>query len=291
MGKIGGALLGLATVWAGSLVAQPVFTGVFPPEEFALRRARVMEKIGNGVAVLQGTTERPGEQPLRQSNQFFYLTRVVEPRALLLIDGRSKQATLFLEGRNERREKMMLGPGLYPGPEAERVTGIGRVLAREEFRAQLGQAAKAQVIYTPFRPEVLGSASSYDTVALAKATKEDPWDGRLSREEAFREKVKAVAPRAEVKDLDPILDEMRGTKSAREIEVIREATRIAGPGIVEAMRDAEPGLYEYELQADAEYVFKKNGAYGAAYFALIATGPNTYYTHYHKNTARLQDGD
>jgi len=73
--------------------------------------------------------------------------------------------------------------------------------------------------------------------------------------------------------------------------VIREATRIAGLGIMEAMRDAKPGMYEYELQADAEFVFKKHGAYGPSYFALIATGTNTWYSHYHRNTAKLQDGD
>src|SRR6266704_7167085 len=89
------------------LAAQPVFTGpdVFPPEEFAARRARVMAKIGDGVAIIQGTTERPGEQPLRQANQFFYISGVVEPRAILVIDGKSKRSTLFLNPRNERREK------------------------------------------------------------------------------------------------------------------------------------------------------------------------------------------
>src|ERR1700722_10891490 len=78
------------------LWAQPVFTDIFPAEEYAARRATVMEKIGDGVAILQGTTERPGEQPLRQSNQFFYVCGVVEPRAILLIDGRSKKTALFL---------------------------------------------------------------------------------------------------------------------------------------------------------------------------------------------------
>src|SRR5205823_7801580 len=76
-----------------------------------------------------------------------------------------------------------------------------------------------------------------------------------------------------------------------EIAIIREATRIAGLGIIEAMRDARPGMKEYELQADAEYVFKKYGAYGPAYFALIATGENTWYSHYHKNTRALDAGD
>src|SRR5690348_13548510 len=70
--------------------AQQGLTDAFPPEEFAARRARLMSSIGNDVAVLQGTTERRSESPLRQSNQFFYLTGVVEPRAMLIIDGRTR---------------------------------------------------------------------------------------------------------------------------------------------------------------------------------------------------------
>lgn len=261
--------------------AQPVFTHIFPPEEFESRRAAVMEKIGDGVAILQGTTERPGEQPLRQSNQFFYISGVVEPRAILLIDGRAKKSVLFLNPRVERREKMMFGPSVGWPIETH---------PREEFAKYVAQL-EGRTIYTPFRPEVLGSASSSDPAALAKNTKNDPWDGRSSREEAFIEKLRSAAPGSSIKDLDPVLDAMRSIKSPREIAILREATNIAGWGIIEAMRDAKPGMYEYELQADAEFVFKKYGAYGAAYFALIATGQNTYYSHYHLNTAQLKDGD
>jgi Xaa-Pro aminopeptidase len=279
-------------LFAFSAAAQPVFTNVFPPDEYAMRRAKVMEKIGDSVAIMQGTTERPGEQPLRQSNQFFYVTGVVEPRALLVIDGRTKKSTLFLNPRNETREKRMFGPGLYPGDEAVKETGIEAVLPRDDFKAMLEQFGRdKRLIYTPFRPEVLGSASSSDPVTLARNTKNDPWDGRISREEQFRAKLKEFAPDSEIKDLDPILDNLRGTKDAREIAILREATRITGQGIMEAMRDARPGMFEYELQADCEFVFKKFGSYGAAYFALIATGQNTYYSHYHKDTAKLQDGD
>jgi Xaa-Pro aminopeptidase len=280
----------LVAVLALPLWGQPVFTDIFPPEEYAARRARVMGKIGEGVAILQGATERPGEQPLRQSNQFFYLCGVVEPRAILVIDGKSKKATLFLQPRNERRETVMFGPGLYPGPDAARSAGLDAVLARDEF-AKLVAGLAGRAIFTPFRPEVLGSASASDPAALARNTKNDPWDGRESREEAFRAKLKAAAPGSGIDNLDPILDELRGTKSPREIAILRDSTRIAGLGIIAAMRDCKPGMREYELQADAEYVFKKHGAYGPAYFALIASGTNTFYTHYHKNTALLQDGD
>jgi Xaa-Pro aminopeptidase len=272
--------------------AQPVFTDIFSPGEYAARRARVMAAIGDGVAILQGTTERPGEQPLRQSNQFFYVSGVVEPRAILVIDGRARRSTLFLNPRNQRREEIMFGPGLYPGEEAVRATGIEAVLPREEFaRALAGFASGKRTIYTPHRPEVLGSASAYDPAALARATKNDPWDGRPSRAEAFLARLEAAAPGSKIVDLDPLLDTLRGTKDAREIAILREATDITGKAIMEAMRDARPGMREYELQADAEFVFKKFGAYGPAYFALIATGTNTLYTHYHKDTAVLRDGD
>ena len=274
------------------LAAQPVFTDVFPPDEYAARRARVMAKIGDAVAIIQGTTERPGEQPLRQANQFFYLSGVVEPRAILVIDGRTHRSKLFLNPRNERRETMMFGPGLYPGDEAVKATGIESVVPREEFQAELNWIHDgSRAIYTPFRPEVLGCASASDPAALARATKNDPWDGRMTREEAFLQHLKSASPQSRIEDLDPILDELRGTKSPREIAILREATRIAGLGIIEAMRDARPGMKEYELQADAEYVFKKYGAYGPAYFALIATGENTWYSHYHKNTRTLDAGD
>jgi len=274
--------------------AQPVFTGtdIFPPEEFAARRARVIEKIGDGVAILQGATERPGEQPFRQNNQFFYLTGVVEPRAIAVIDGRSKRTIVFVQPLNERREQRMFGPGLHPGAESARAAGVDEMRARDEFGRALAElTADGRAIYTPLRAEVLGEASSGDAVALARATKADPWDGRESREEAFVAKLKAAAPRSDVRDLDPIVDALRSIKSPREIAVIRQATDVTDEAIVAAMTHTKPGIFEYELQAEAERVFKQHGAYGGSYFALIATGTNTIYSHYHRNTAKLSDGD
>src|SRR5262245_40376413 len=284
------SLLSIETI-STRVFAQPVFTDIFPPEEFAARRAKVMEQIGDGVAILQGTTERLGEQPFRQSNQFYYLCGVAEPRSILVVDGKAKRSTLYLYGGADRRERMF-GSAMIPGEAAAKATGLDAVLPREDFAAAVSQLVKAgRTIYTPFRPEVLGNSSSSDVIGLAKATKEDPWDGRPSREEVFVEKLKALSADAKIQSLDPILDVLRATKSPREIAIIREATRITGLAIMEAMREARPGLFEYELQADAEYIFKRNGCQGAAYFALIATGQNTFYSHYHQNTTRLKDGD
>jgi Xaa-Pro aminopeptidase len=272
-------------------IHQGPFTEDFPRDEFAARRAGVMERIGDAVAILQGTTERPGEQPFRQNNQFYYVSGVEVPRALLVIDGRSRRSTLYLPPRNAGRERAQ-GPEIFAGGEAATETGIDVVALRDEFaKAVEAFGQDSRVIYTPQRPEVLGNASAGDVRSLAAATRNDPWDGRPGRETVFLEKLKAAAPKSEIRDLDPILDTLRSVKSPREIAVVREATRIAGLGIMEAMREAEPGMYEYELQAVAEYVFKKLGSQGAAYFALVATGPNTVYSHYHRGTRKLARGD
>ena len=229
--------------------------------------------IGDGVAIVLGATEPPGEMPFRQNSQCFYLSGVVEPRAVLIADGRTKRTTVFLQPANTRRDTSMFGPALAPGPETARELGVDDVRPVAEFTAAVtALAGERRTIYTPFAAEVLGSQSQGDPSRMWKANRDDPWDGRDSREATFVARLKAMAPSLEIRDLDPIVNALRAVKSRREIALIREATRIAGAGIVAAMRATRPGRREYELQAEADYVFKKNGALGVAYFALVATG-------------------
>src|ERR1700757_5097342 len=83
----------------------PLFTDSLPKVEFAERRAKLMERIGDGIAVVQGATEDAAYVKFRQNNHFFYLTGVETPRAIVLIDGRAKTTTLYLAPRNERAER------------------------------------------------------------------------------------------------------------------------------------------------------------------------------------------
>jgi Xaa-Pro aminopeptidase len=284
-------LLALVPVTAAQIPQGP-FTDAFPPEEFAARRAAVIAAIGDAVAIIQGAVEQPAELPFRQSAQFYYLTGVEVPRAILAIDGRAKTSTLYIDPAGYRVRAF--GPSLTAGPESAKLTGLDAVLPREEFTAAVQAFGRdGRRLYVAAGSDVTGGGSRAEANGLEAATKRDAWDGRPTRYEAFVEKLRAAAGRSDlaVQNLDPIVDSIRAVKSAREIAVIREATRIAGLGIMEAMREAEPGMYEYELQAVAEYVFKKHGSQGPAYFALVATGPNTVYSHYHKGTRKLAAGE
>ena len=279
----------VGTTFAAQQTPQPYFTDAFPIEEFAARRTTVMNRIGDAIAIVQGAPEMSAEVAFRQNNQFFYLTGVEVPRAILVIDGRARRSTLYLGP--PRRERYN-GPELGPGPGAAAITGIESVVERDAFGAAVSAfAADARAIFTPFRAEVRGGGSGGEATAHARATASDPWDGRPARETVFKEKLQQAAPKSEIKDLDPIVDAMRFIKSPREIAMMREVTRITGLGIMEAMREAAPGRYEYELFAAAEWVFRRHNSQGPGYFPLSATGPNTIYSHYHRGLRKLQDGD
>jgi Xaa-Pro aminopeptidase len=276
---------------ASSAFAQPLFTDSLPKEEFAERRAKLMQKIGDGIAIIQGTAETGNALKFRQSNQFYYLTGIEVPRAILLVDGRVKRSMLFLPPRDERKERSE-GPVLVPGAEAVRLTGMDTVDARDAFEQALKAAASVRrTAYLPFRPEVLGGASVSDPRERWNASASDPWDGGKPRETLFLEKVRAAAPLLDVQDLDPLIDALRFIKSPREIALIRESTRIAGLAMLEAMRSSKAGMFEYEIEAIGDYIFKAHNAQGAAYFALVAAGTNSAYPHYHSAQTQTKDGD
>ena len=267
----------------------PLFSTSLPKEEFAARRAKVLQKIGDGVAVMQGATETASYEKFRQSNQFYYLTGVETPRAILVLDGRAKSSTLYLNPTNEQMERSE-GPLLGPGPAAEQLTGIERVVPRAEFE-QAAAGLAGRTVYTTVRGETVLMGTPDRAGAHARAREADPWDQQPSREEWFKTKLAAKAPGATFENLDAILDEMRMIKSPREIALLRESSKIAGLAMMEAMRSAEPGMYEYEIEALGDYIFKKHNAIGPAYFGLVAAGKNAAWPHYHAAQAELKAGD
>ena len=267
----------------------PLFATELPKGEFAARRAALMQRIGDGVAVLEAATETASYEKFRQSNQFYYLSGVPVPRAILIVDGRAKSSTLFLLPVNEAMERSE-GPLLSAGPAAEQLTGIEHVLPRQSFDALVPSFA-GRTIYTAVRGETVLMGTPDRAEAHRRAREADPWDLQGSREAYFRARLAEKAPRATFRNLDDILDEMRMIKSPREIALLRESSRIAGLTMMEAMRSAEPGMYEYEIEAIGDYIFKQHNAQGPAYFGLVAAGKNAAWPHYHAAQSQLKDGD
>ena len=290
--------ISLALLLPATLRAQqPHHQSHFPPEEFKARWARVYDRIGDrAVAIVQGVSLARGFALPRQSNEFYYLSGIETPGAYLLLDGRTRKATLLLPPRNERLER---NEGkVLSADDADLVrqlTGADAVAsARSMSEDWLGELLKAPApaIYTLFSPAE-GSAESRGELLTANAAiAADYWDGRPSREAHFVSLLRTRAPRADVRDLTAILDEMRSVKSPREIALIRRASQLAGLGILEAIKSTRAGLFEYQLDAAARYMFLAGGARLEGYRSITASGTaNIWNGHYYRNSSQLKDGD
>jgi Xaa-Pro aminopeptidase len=80
-------------------------------------------------------------------------------------------------------------------------------------------------------------------------------------------------------------------KSKAEIVLIKKAVEITKEAHHTAMRKAKELKYEYELQAEIEYIFKKNGAYSDAYTSIVACGNSANTLHYISNDKRLKNNE
>ncbi len=269
----------------------------FPKEEFADRRARVMSGIGtNAVALIQGAAGIPGFSVFRQSNTFYYLTGLESAHAYLLMNGKSKQSTIYLPHRDEGMERSQ-GKVLSAEDHelVKQLTGIDAVKGIEFLSADLIATGlirpPAPTLYTEFSPTEIGNDSRDELLYGQARISSDPWDGQPTRQAELISKLRNRVPQFEIRDISPLLDGMRLVKSEREIDLIRKATQIAGMGIIEAMRSTQPGVYEYQLDAAAKYVFYLHGARGDGYPSIIGGGSNAYMGHYFHKTDVLKDGD
>jgi len=115
----------------------PWYQTDFPPEEFQARWEKLFDGIGSeAVAVVQGVGMTPGFIYPRQTNEFYYLCGVETPGSYLLLDGRSRTATLFLPPRNRRLES---AEGRVLSADdvelARRLIGVDEVRSTEAMRA------------------------------------------------------------------------------------------------------------------------------------------------------------
>lgn len=268
----------------------------FPAAEFRARHNALLDKIGReAVAIVAGAPAAQGFQIFRQHNDFYYLCGVETPHSYLLLDGRSRTVNLYLPRRDAPREQN--GDRLLTAEDADavrRLTGVTGVYGVEVLARHLAAMlikTPAPRAYVPHSPSE-GVASSRDELLHQQALiASDPWDGRPSREGWFIHHLRERFPSFEIRDLSPVLDDLRLIKSEREINLIRKASRIAAEGILAAMRSTKPGVFEYQIEAAARYVFLVNGAREFAYPAIAAGGTNAFMGHYMRNADALRGGD
>lgn len=249
-------------------------------KEFARRRGLLMADMQeNSIAIIPSASEKVRNHdvtyPFRQDSNFYYLTGFDEPDAVaVLIPGREHgEYVLFCRDKDATRE---LWDGYRAGPEgacqqynADDAFPIGDI---DEILPGLLEGREC-VYYA------MGRHREFDAQVM-------DWVNSI------RANIRSGAqPPGEFINLDHFLHDLRLYKSAAEIKMMKEAGRISANAHKRAMRFCQPGIYEYQLEAEILHEFAMSGARLPAYNSIVGGGANACILHYVENNQQLKNGD
>jgi Xaa-Pro aminopeptidase len=247
--------------------------------EYQQRRQALMAKIGTGTAIFRSAPtavmHNDVEYNFRQDSDFFYLTGFDEADAV----------AVFAPHHEEHKFVLFVQP---KDPEKETWHGyrVGVDAAKERYGAD---EAYPIAELDEHLPKYLEQA---DRIYY-----------RLGRDRNFTQTLlnhwqklitsygkRGTGPKA-IEDVGFTLHGMRMVKSEAELALMRRAIAISVEAHNVAREMAQPGRYEYEIQAEMDYIFRKNGAQGPAYPSIVASGENACILHYTTNNRQMQDGE
>ncbi len=112
-----------------------------------------------------------------------------------------------------------------------------------------------------------------------------------TREDRFILDCKAKFPAHRWAKSNPILQDIRGVKEPQEIALMQKACDITEKGFRRILNFVQPGVWEYEIEAEYLHEFVRNRSKGFAYTPIIASGSNANVLHYIQNNLQCKDGD
>ncbi|NEN90387.1 MAG: M24 family metallopeptidase [Okeania sp. SIO3H1] len=246
--------------------------------EYQQRREQLMAKIGNGTAIFRSAPmavmHNDVEYAYRQDSDFFYLTGFNEPEAVAVIAPHHEEHKFILFVRPKDPEKETWS-GYRTGVEAAKeLYGADETFPINELNEKLpGYLKKADKIY--YR---LGRDRHFNDTILRH------WQNLI------RVYPKTGTGPIAIQDVGTVLHPMRLLKSTAELEQMRKAADIAVDAHNYAMKFAKAGQFEYQIQAEIEYIFSRNGA-TPAYPSIVASGANSCILHYIENNRQMQEND
>jgi len=198
---------------------------------------------------------------------------------LMLLPAEDKEI-LFIPERNKPLERWT-GPKLGPGDDAVEYTGI------EDIRATGG----GEIVLDHRRRPV----PSWHEVLIShlQAGKELHliFEGTSSFEHDLAASLRESVPTLSINNLYDDLVDMRRNKSEEEVRLLQRAVDITLDAHRNLAQVIRPGVYEYEVQAMAEYTFRKNGAEDIAFPPIVGSGFFSTVLHYDQNLRQMEDGD
>lgn len=247
--------------------------------EYCQRREQLMTKISSATAIFRSAPtavmHNDVEYIFRQDSDFYYLTGFNEPEAVAVLAPHHEEHRfiLFVQPKDPEKETWT---GYRVGVEgAKERYGADIAYPIAELDEKLPQyLAKADRIYYH-----LGRDRAFNDVVIKH------WQRLLATYPK-----RGNGPIA-LETTNPVLHPMRLVKSDPEIAMMRKATAISAAAHNRALEFAQPGRYEYEIQAEIEHIFRLHGGIGPAYPSIVASGANACILHYTENERQIRENE
>lgn len=260
-----------------------------PTESYRKRRQRLLEKTGGGTIVLWGAGDERGYGDVgtfRQSSDFFYLTGVELPNAILVLRPGDGGDMLFLPPRNENVERWT-GPKWGPGDEAAEAFGFDDVLSTAPSEIVLDARRRPVPGFEGRLQSWLAEADAVlwtDCAAIGT-------DAPLPPTHRFLAALRDRLPSFTVKDVSEAIHGLRVIKDAGEIALMRRAVAATIEGHRGAAVAIRPGVPEGVVDGAVYAAFRAAGAEGVAFPTIIGSGFNATTLHYDQNAGTCSDGE
>jgi len=238
-------------------------------KEYAKRRKKLLKKMSNNSVGVMFSAEykvrsNDTHYPYRQNSNFYYMSGFKEDKsALLFIKNNKKTKVILFVAKKDKKLELWNGKRLGE-KKAKKLFLVDEVCCIDELEKRLKESLEdSRELYFDFKLD-------YSKVKILKR-----YAKKLSTH----------------KNIAPLIQKMRLIKSPAEIKLIKKAISITKKAHKQVQQMDKTDKNEYELLAELEYVFKKNGAYSDAYTSIVASGNSANTLHYIDNNKPLKNGE
>lgn len=245
------------------------------------RKNFVSEMKENTIAILTSNDVKHNNaddiMSFTQNNDLFYLSGIDQEETILVLypDAYKEEnrEILFIKETNETI-KIWDGEKLTK-KQASEASGIERVEWIQDFEMVLQYMAfEADGFY-------LGHNEHLKRVTKDQQTQQDRMIKWCKEKYPLHEYYRAAK----------ITRKLRPIKSDEEISLMQKAADISVEGFYKALKVTQPGIKEYEIEAELIHTLTKKGATRHAFKPIVASGKNACALHYNTNDDVCNDGD
>ena len=241
----------------------------FDSKFFINNRQKLANKLSGGLVVLAGHHSMQKKSdvayPFSQESNFWYLSGVDRPDCKLVYDGTSNRTWIVVPSLDKVQQ---IFEGDIDEQELIDMSGADEVVRADDLDRLLRQLARQHAtVYT------LDYSAQTDSVMPNPSIRKN----KKVLERIFNSVI----------DCRKEIAELRAIKTSEEIAAIKSAVNLTTKAFESIYKKFDEFSYEYEIEAEFIYEFRKNNAV-FAYDPIVAGGKNACTLHYGQNSERLK---